>query len=108
MSNNTYMLVQVSVETSQQAQEIASAVVERKLVACAQIMPISSCYEWQGAIARDDEFLLLLKTRADAYTELETCIHELHTYEVPEIVALPIVQGSASYLRWIDDVVGSR
>lgn len=104
-SETPYIVVQVSAESSEQAQSIAHRAVEQKLAACAQIFPIRSCYEWEGAIAEDDEYLILLKTHRDVYQQLEACIGEVHSYDVPEIMALPVVAGSESYLKWIDEVV---
>lgn len=100
-----YIIVQVSAGSSDEAWAVARTVVERKLVACAQVFPIRSCYEWQGNIEVDDEHLILMKTRHDAYTALEACIREVHSYDVPEIMAIPVVAGSHDYQQWIDDVV---
>ncbi|NJN67126.1 MAG: divalent-cation tolerance protein CutA [Chloroflexaceae bacterium] len=101
-----YLVVQVSAGDSEAAWAIAQTSVARKLAACAQVFPIRSCYEWEGKVVQDDEYLVLLKTRAEAYDRLAACIRELHRYEVPEVIALPIVRGSDSYLRWVDEVVG--
>lgn len=105
-AESPYIIVQVSAADTDQAWTIAQAVVAQKLVACAQIFPIRSVYEWEGAIAQDDEHLILMKTRRDRYEQLEALITNLHSYDVPEIMALPVVAGSAPYLRWIDEVVG--
>ena len=64
-------------------------------------MPIKSCYVWQGRIARDNEVLILIKTRASDYDDLAACIRAAHTYEVPEIVRLDIAAAAQSYLDWI-------
>jgi periplasmic divalent cation tolerance protein len=105
-SETPYLVVQVSAGSSEEAWAIAQTSIARKLAACAQIFPIRSCYEWEGSVVQDDEYLVLLKTRTDAYDRLADCIQELHSYEVPEVIALPLTRGSESYLRWIDEVVG--
>lgn len=109
MNNHTpYMVVLTTAGTSDEARTIARAVVERKLAACAQIFPIQSIYEWEDSIAEDSEQLVLLKSRRDVYDELEACIAELHSYDVPEIIAMPIVAGSRAYLQWLTDIIRSR
>lgn len=86
------------------AQKIASALVERRLAACGQVAgPIASTYRWKGKVESAEEWLCVLKTRRERYAEVEAAIRALHPYEVPEIVATPIVEGSADYLRWIAD-----
>jgi periplasmic divalent cation tolerance protein len=100
-----YIIVQVSVGSLEEATTLASIVVERNLAACAQCFPIRSLYTWQGKVETADEHLLLFKTRCDRYSALEACIKEQHSYDVPEIMAIPIVAGSSAYLAWIDEVV---
>lgn len=86
---------------------IATAVIEKRLAACVNVMPdITSVYRWQGQVRRDAELLLIIKTHYSMYATLEARIRELHPYEVPEIIALPIVQGARSYLDWITNSVG--
>jgi periplasmic divalent cation tolerance protein len=101
-------MVQVAAASEQQARTIARAVVERKLAAAAQVLPIHSCYEWQGRVTEADEHLIVMKTRAEAFAAIVACVRELHSYQVPGIVALPIVAGSEAYLRWIDGVVTAQ
>ncbi len=85
------------------AQEIASAVVGASLVACVNILPgATSVYRWQDQIEQAQELVLLMKTTAEAYPALETAIQDLHPYELPEIIAVPIEAGLAGYLDWID------
>ena len=84
------------------ANRIALAVVEGGLAACVNLLPrVQSVYRWQGAIESASEVPLLIKTTAGRYTELETAIRELHPYDVPEIIALPIAQGLPAYLDWL-------
>jgi periplasmic divalent cation tolerance protein len=84
------------------AERVAEAVVGERLAACVNIAPgLTSIYRWEGQIQRDAELLLLIKTRQEVYPLLEARIRELHPYQIPEIIALPIQAGSAAYLDWI-------
>ncbi|WP_265945335.1 divalent-cation tolerance protein CutA [Dechloromonas sp. A34] len=84
------------------ANAIALAVVEARLAACVNILPrVQSVYRWQGAVESATEIPLLIKTTAANYPALEQAIAELHPYEVPEIIALPIAQGLPAYLNWV-------
>ncbi len=88
------------------AQETAETLLREKLVACCNIVPnITSIYVWQGEIQHDSEVLMLMKTEQTRFGQLEKRILELHPYEVPEIIALPIEKGSVSYLNWIKQVL---
>ncbi|MBX6385959.1 MAG: divalent-cation tolerance protein CutA [Microbispora sp.] len=99
---NNEVEVRVTTDNRQEADRIASAVVSRRLAACAQVVAqISSTYWWEGEVQQAEEWLLLMKTTADRFEELAACVRELHSYEVPEIVAVPIVQGTPDYLEWI-------
>ena len=85
------------------AAKIARTLVEKRLAACAQVIgPIASTYWWQGKIETAEEWLCLVKTRIDLGEEVEKAIKEIHPYELPEIIATPIVGGSASCLDWLD------
>jgi periplasmic divalent cation tolerance protein len=98
-----YIQVMTTTATEEDAQRIAQALVERRHAACVQIVgPIRSIYHWQGNVETSPEWLCLAKTRQDLYPQVEATIRSLHPYEVPEILALPIVAGSASYLGWLD------
>lgn len=88
--------------SEEEARRIAAALVERRLAACVQIAgPIASRYRWRGAVEEAEEWQCLAKTEAGRYAELEAAIRELHSYEEPEIVAMPIVAGSEGYLGWV-------
>ena len=80
---------------------LAGALVERRLAACVQVMPIRSMYRWKGEVARDDEFLLLIKTTSSRYQEVESFIRENHPYEVPEVIRLDVTAGLDAYLSWM-------
>ena len=86
------------------AEKIASELVDNSLAACVQLLPgIRSFFRWQGKVDRADEILLLIKTTAQRYAEIENIINSLHSYEVPEIIAVPVTAGLRDYLNWIDD-----
>jgi periplasmic divalent cation tolerance protein len=87
------------------AKTAARFLVERRLAACVQLLPIESVYSWHGVICDESEVLLLIKTRAERFGEVAAAIKEIHTYEVPEIVQVPIVGGLPEYLAWIDECV---
>lgn len=96
------LVVLVTVASRDDGERLADAVVGEGLAACVNIVgPIRSIYRWQGKVCRDDEHLLLIKTTTARYAALEARVKALHGYEVPEIIALPIEQGSAGYLAWL-------
>ncbi len=90
-----------TIDDAEAARRMARTLVERRLAACAQISQIESVYAWQGAIASEVEFRLLLKTRAALYPELEAAIRELHHYQLPAIHALPVVEAEPAYAQWV-------
>ncbi len=91
------------------ARQIATTLVEKQLVACANIIPgITSIYQWQGEITSDEEQLLILKSDAQHYPQLEAEILTLHPYELPEIVAVSMAQALPAYLNWIDSCLTSK
>ena len=97
-----YIQVITTTEKMEDAERIARALLEKRLVACVQIIgPMVSTYWWNGRIETAGEYLCLMKTREDLYAEVEKTIKGLHPYEVPEIVALDIVKGQEDYLEWL-------
>lgn len=99
------LIVFVTVPSRDDGERIAAALVGEQLAACVNLIgPIRSIYRWQGAVQREDEHLLLIKTTPARYPTLEARVQALHTYEVPEIVAVPIAMGAAAYLAWISGV----
>jgi periplasmic divalent cation tolerance protein len=98
-----YSVVLVTAGSVQEAEAIASALVEAKLCACVSLFPIHSIYRWKGELHKQQEWQLLIKTENRQFSSLEAKIRELHSYEVPEIIALPILAGSAPYLQWISE-----
>ncbi|MEA5624721.1 divalent-cation tolerance protein CutA [Nostoc sp. UHCC 0251] len=103
-----YGVVLVTAGNMQEAEAIANALVEAKLAACVSLLPIHSIYTWQGELHKEQECQLLIKTDLAQFPAMEAKIMELHSYEVPEIIALPIVAGSQAYLQWISQQVKSK
>ncbi len=99
-----YCMVTVTTATREEAETLAAGILEKRLAACIQLTDIVSFYEWKGALHRDPEVMMVIKTRQDLYPMLEAYIRRHHSYEVPEIVRIPIEDGSRAYLGWIDDV----
>lgn len=98
-----HIIVLTTVPDEKKGREIAKAVVKARLAACATLsLACQSFYWWEGKIAQDREFILLIKTRANLYPKLQTKIKSLHPYTIPEIIALPIVKGSTKYLDWLE------
>jgi len=103
--NQQYGVVLVTVESEAQARAIASAIVKEKYGACVSLMPVHSVYTWENEVHSDPEWQLIIKTDLTYYSQLETRIRQLHSYEVPEIIALPIQAGLTPYLQWIGESV---
>ena len=104
-----YVQVVTTAESKADAQTIANAVVEQRLAGCAQVIgPITSTYWWQGKIETAEEWLCVIKSREDLYQELEDAIRQAHPYEVPEILATSVTEGSTSYLEWLDRELAPR
>lgn len=101
-SKSDPIIVLITTPTDEEAQRIAEMLVNKKLAACVQILPsMTSIYVWQGEVQRDRENLLLVKTSGGKFDELDREIRAIHSYETPEIIALPIVAGSEPYLAWL-------
>jgi periplasmic divalent cation tolerance protein len=99
-----HLLALTTLGKEEDARRLAKALVERRLTACVNVIgPVRSVYRWKGTIEEDRELLLLIKTRKDRFEELERALAELHPYEVPELIALPIEHGATAYLRWLDE-----
>ena len=90
--------------TRDEAAQIAKLLIDEKLAACVQLLPIESFYVWQGATQNEPETLLLIKTRTALFDQAIARIKAVHSYTVPEIVAMPFTAGFAGYLNWIGDV----
>ncbi|MDF2707635.1 divalent-cation tolerance protein CutA [Nonomuraea muscovyensis] len=97
-----YIEVHVTAGDRGEAARICRVVVERRLAACAQVVgPITSTYWWEGKVEEAEEWLLLLKTTADLFDDLAASVREAHSYDVPEIIAVPVRAGSTDYLAWV-------
>ena len=94
-------VILVTTGSEAEAELLAEALVGERLAACVQLSPIRSRYIWKGAVQRDDEILLLIKTKAALFEAVRARVRELHSYETPEIVMLPVTAGDADYLAWI-------
>jgi len=106
MPDHDHLLVSITASSSEEAERIAEALVQERLAACVNIVPaITSIYRWQGGIHRDSEVLLIAKSHPELFGPLAARVKELHSYKVPEIIALPIIAGSKAYLSWIDESV---
>ena len=102
MADSSVDIVYTTVGSEEEAVLIARTVVEEKLAACANIIPsIRSIYRWQGKVEDESESLIFIKTRSDSVEALIARIKELHTYDVPDIIAIPIEKGYQPYLDWV-------
>jgi periplasmic divalent cation tolerance protein len=99
--NNEGMLVMTTVGSDELANSLATRLLERRLAACVQEVRIDSRYRWQGELRRDAEILLLVKTSRRAAEAAMELIRDIHSYEIPEIIALPIAAGMPAYLEWL-------
>lgn len=99
------LLVMVTCPSSRDATDLASALLKEHLVACVSIAGrIRSLFYWEGALQRESESLLLMKTHKDLFPQVRDRIEELHSYDVPEVIAVPVVAGNADYLEWVKQV----
>jgi len=99
-----FILVFVTVSSKEEAERIAYTLVHDQLAACVNIVsPIQSIYRWEGAIQNEVELMLVAKTRSALFEDVGECVRRLHSYENPEVIAVPIVAGTAPYLGWLRD-----
>ena len=98
----------ITAANTDEARRLAEMLVESRLAACVQILPgIESIYRWQGRIERQEEVLLIAKSERSRFNELEKEVRTIHSYEMPEIVAISLVDGSRPYLDWLSESLGS-
>lgn len=95
------LVVTTTHDDETRARDLARALVRERLAACAQVYPVRSAYWWDGEVQDSAEWRVDLKTRADLADQLTARITELHTYDTPEVIAVPVVTGSAAYLAWM-------
>ncbi len=98
-----YVVVLITVPSSEVGERIAASLLEKRLAACVNILPgVTSIYTWKGAVQKDQELLLVVKTRLELFqARLVPAVKAIHPYDVPEIIALPLMMGSQEYLDWI-------
>lgn len=109
MKGEEKYVVFCTVPSEEVAEKIAKIVVEKRVGACVNIIKqIRSIYFWQGKVEDDSELLLIIKTSSQAFQELKETIRQNHPYKVPEIIAIPIIEGSESYLEWIEEVTQKK
>ncbi len=96
-------------KSAEEAAQIARALVEKKLAACVSVMPaVRSFYRWKGAVEDEQESLLVIKSSRGLFDQLRVEIEKLHSYELPEVIALPIVDGSEGYLEWLERELAAK
>jgi len=99
-----YIQIITTTDRREEAENIAKRLVEKRLVSCAQILgPIKSIYWWKGNMEEAEEWMIFFKTKMELFKDVESSIKEIHSYEVPEIIAVPITGGSKDYFSWIEE-----
>jgi periplasmic divalent cation tolerance protein len=106
---NEYIQVLTTTETKETSEKIAETLVDKRMAGCVQIIgPITSIYRWKGKIEKAEEWLCQIKTKRELYGEVEETILQIHTYETPEIVSLPIIAGNKKYFQWLNSELRTR
>lgn len=99
----TYCIVKCTTASKKDAVNIAKHLLDKKLIACANIIPsITSLYEWDSKLNQDEESLIIMKSKEIFFDEIEAEIKKIHKYEIPEILCIPIIKGNKDYLNWLD------
>ncbi len=100
----SYCIINCTIDNKKDAVEIAKKLVKKKLIACCSIIPsVTSVYEWDGDLCEDNEFLMIMKTETELFGLIEKEIKKMHTYELPELICIPVNNGSRKYLDWVDE-----
>ncbi|NJK40416.1 MAG: divalent-cation tolerance protein CutA [Acaryochloridaceae cyanobacterium SU_2_1] len=102
-----YVMVFVTIGSQKEAIVLSKHLVEQQLAACVSLFPVTSVYAWQGKIEQEQEWQLVIKTQQHQFTNLEATVCQYHMYQVPEIIAVPIIAGSQPYLNWISTQMSS-
>jgi len=102
MKASDYCIVNTTTDTKENADTISKTLLERQLVACAQCTTTQSSYRWQGKIIESDEILLQMKTKKSLFEHIKKEIESIHTYDVPEIIMIPLLDANEFYLQWIE------
>jgi periplasmic divalent cation tolerance protein len=108
MNRSNFAIVLTTVESEQQSEDLAQRILKRRFAACVQIQRIKSHCWWNGKIEHGDEYLLLIKTKARLFHDLSEFIMENHPYETPEIVQIPITDGSGKYFEWMESTLNHK
>lgn len=103
MEASDYCIVSTTTDSKENADVISNDLLQKKLIACAQRTTTQSSYKWQGKIIESDEILLQMKTKKTLFEHIKTEIETMHTYEVPEIIMIPLLDANEFYLQWIED-----
>jgi periplasmic divalent cation tolerance protein len=104
--NDNYILILVTTKDKQEAEKITKALLNERLIACGNIInPVTSFFHWSGKINKAEECLIVMKSRMDLFAQVAERVKGLHSYEVPEILALPIVDGSKAYFDWMGGIL---
>ncbi|MDR1696873.1 MAG: divalent-cation tolerance protein CutA [Rickettsiales bacterium] len=108
MKENNYCIIFSTAGSAAEADKIAAALIDARAAACVQMTPITSLYRWKGAVEREPEIHLMIKTRDELYDAAAEIIRANHSYETPQIVRVPITDGLPEYLDWIRDETGEK
>ena len=107
MEKTNAIVVLITAGSRQEAEKLAERLVDERLAACCSLVGnVTSFFRWKGAVQKESEILIIAKTSADTFERLKARVRELHSYDVPEIIALPVVAGLDEYLKWIHDETG--
>lgn len=106
MESSPYIVLLITTATAEEAQRISRVLLEQKKVACVNIVPrVNSLFWWQDKLDSAEESLLIVKTKASLLSEIVSLVKEIHSYDIPELIALPIIGGNQDYLEWIQKEV---
>jgi periplasmic divalent cation tolerance protein len=109
MAKPAYLVVFITTSSYEEARKIADALVDLKKAACVNIVPkVNSLFRWKGKIEDVEESLMVVKTRAELFPDVVSTVKSIHSYDVPEIIALPIVEGDPDYLTWLKEETGGK
>jgi periplasmic divalent cation tolerance protein len=109
MAKPAYLVVFITTSSYEEARKIADTLIAQKKAACVNIVPkVNSLFRWKGKIEEAEESLMVVKTRAELFSDVESTVKSMHGYEVPEIIALPVVEGNPDYLAWLKEETGGK
>jgi periplasmic divalent cation tolerance protein len=104
-----HLLILVTVSSENEGERIGETLVKEGLAACTNLVPgVKSIFKWKGEMCKEDEVLMLIKSKESLFEELKNRVIDLHSYDVPEVIAIPIIFGSADYLRWMEEVLKTK